>query len=270
MVVTGRRLFAGIMNKREQLHLLYNTDIPQLSAALADALGTSAPPPSTTTCKFPSFLEHGRHPAARLDVISSCHSVCMQSLMESCLTSNPLSRPSAQGLCSQLLVCPGATRQSDYYISAPVLAAVYSPTENLVVAIQRDRLDHVTLFPPDTWEIKRCASPYSGEKFCCLEVIGSEVFLASSESFLLYSLGLPGLQSGHISSTPLPAVPSCLFSYDGRHGIRIVVGMAGSKIALFSTPPEGGHILKTQPKITQVDVMSLQRVLFIVTPYGYI
>lgn len=253
VVVTGRKLFASIMNKREQLHLLYHADFPQLSSALAEALADSKPFPSVATSKFPLGLEDGgeRHPAARLDVISSCHTTCMQPLMESCLASNPTERPSAQGLCSWLLVCPGANSQSDYYISAPVTCAVYSPTQHLVVAMQGDRLDHVTLFPADSWQIRRCPTPYIGEQFTCMEVIGNEVFLVSKDA-LLYSLRLPDLQSGHISSVPLSADPVCLFSCEGPHGPSVVVGMPGGRIAVFATPVASGHLLESQPIVTQV------------------
>ena len=256
-VVTGRRLFADIINKREQLHLLYHADFPQLSAALADALADSKPPPrfSSTASKFPSLVEEGRgHSAARLDVISSCHTVCMQPLMESCLANNPQDRPSAQGICSRLLVCPGALPQSNYYISSPVQSPAHSHAEGLVIGIQGDRLDHVTLLPTDSWQIKRCPTPYSGERFCCLDVIGSEVFLASEDSLLLYSLRLPRLQSGHISSTPLPGKPECLFSYDTPHGPSVVVGMSAASIAVFSSPEQGSHLLETQPHVVQVRV----------------
>lgn len=256
VVVTGRRLFASIMNKREQLHFLYHSDFPQLSRALADALADNKPFPTIPAAKFPSLLGEGegRHPAARLDVISSCHSVCMQPLMESCLASKPQDRPSAQGLCSWLLVCPGITSQSDYYISAAIRCAAYSPTQQLVVAIQSDKPDHVTLFPPDTWQIKRCPTPYSGQHFTCLQVIGNEVFLAASDSLLIYSLKLPHLQSGHISSRPLVGEPHCLFTCDSLQGPKVIVGMTKARIAVFSSPQDGGHLLESEPYVTQVTV----------------
>lgn len=252
VVVTGRKLFASIMNKKEQLHLLYHNDFPQLSSALADALSESKPLPTSPSAKFPSLMEEGEghHPAGRVDVISSCHSTCMQPLMASCLASNPCDRPTAQGLCSRLLICPGAMSQSDYYITEPVISASYSQQEQLVVGIQG--LDHVTLFPPRTCEIRRCPTPYSGLKFSCVEVIGSELFLATRECPLLYSLTLPHLQSGHISSTPLDGGPCCLFSYQATHGPRVIVGMTGAKVAMFATPQGGGYLLESQPLVAQV------------------
>ena len=252
VVVTGQRLFAGIMNKREQLQLLYQTDLPQLSAALADYLSSPNPTPSPgTACKFPSLLDdNNRHPSARLDIISSCHNVCMQPLMESCLASNPHDRPSAQGLCSKLLLCPGAMPQSDYYISSPVQHAVYSPTANVVIGIHRDGQDHVTVFPPNNaWQMRQCPTPYSGERFSCIEIIRNEIVLASCDSLLLYSLQLPDLQSGHISSTLLIGKPLCLFS---DHEKRMVVGMTEARIAIFSSSADGRLLLESKPHVTQV------------------
>ena len=260
VIVTGRRLFANIMNKREQLRLLYHTDFPQLSAALADALADNKPLPSPAALAAAGLRpdeegqEMERHPAARVDVISSCHSVCMQPLMESCLSSSPQARPSAQGVCSSLLVCPGTTAQCDYYIAAPVLSVCHAPQQRAVVGIQSNRRDHLTLFPLDSWEIQRCPTPYCGQMFSCLEVVGDEVFLVAEDSPLLYSLKLPSLQSGHISSTPLPGTPHCMFTCHAPRGrgTRIIVGMDTARIAVFSTPNDGGHLLESTPIIKQV------------------
>ena len=269
-VVTGRRLFAGIVNKHEQLRLLYQADFPQLSAALAEALSDSNPLPTTSSStQFPSLLdEAGRHLAARTDVISSCHSVCMQPLMESCLDNRPEGRPSAQGLCSSLLLCPGSTPQRDYYIAQHVSCSSYCPLEKMVVGLQDDLPDHVTLFPTDTWQMRRVPTPYAGEKFCCLHVAGREVFLASKESKLLYSFDLPSLQSGHILPHPLSGTPFCLFSYEGVGGVTVAVGMSGSKLTVFSSPTRtfsigrgeagggcrgGKHLLERPPLVRQVN-----------------
>lgn len=247
------------MNKREQLRLLYQADFPQLSTALADALNDSSPLHEATPSKFQPVLdEHGRHRAARTDVISSCHSVCMQPLMESCLANRPEDRPSAQGLCSSLLLCPGSTPQRDYYIAHHVVCAAFSSPEQLVVGLQDDRLDHVVLFPTRTWQMRCVATPYVGERFSCLHVAGREVFLVSQESKLIYSFLLPGLQSGHILANPLETTPTCLFSFDGVHGTNLAVGMEGSRLAVFSSPSStdqhtGGHLLETPPIIRQVE-----------------
>ena len=260
--MTGRRLFANIMNKREQLRLLYQADFPQLSAALADALNDSSPhsqvtPPSP---KFhPVLDEQGQHRAARTDVITSCHSVCMQPLMQSCLANKPEDRPSAQGLCGSLLLCPGSTPQRDYYIAHHIISASFCSTEHLVVGLQADRLDYVVLFPTATWQMRCVATPYIGERFVCLHVARQEVFLASQESRLLYSFLLPGLQSGHILAEPLEATPTCIFSFEGIHGINIAVGMSGSRLAMFSSPSTtekwgGGYLLETPPLLRQVGV----------------
>lgn len=255
VLVTGRKLFPNIISKREQLRLLYHADFPQLSAALADALSDSQPLPSAAKCKFPGLLDdQHRHPAARKDIKSSCHSVCMQPLLENCLAGNPQDRPSAQGLCSRLLLCPGTSAQRDFYMSALMSSVSYSTSQHLLVGLQRDALNSVTLLPPDSWDMKHCPTPYSGEQFCCLQVLKDEVFLVSQESHLLYSLQLPALQSGHISSTPLPAQPVAIFaSSDNQHNANmLVVAMATAKIAVFYSQPNGRHILEGEPVVKQV------------------
>jgi len=258
-VVSGRRLFSNILSKREQLHLLYQADFPQLSTALADALTDSSPPhEATPPPNFQCVLDdRGRHRAARSDVISSCHSVCMQPLMESCLTNRPNHRPSAQGLCSSLLLCSGSTPQRDYYIAHHITSAEFCASEELVLGLREDRLDHVVLFPTATWQMRCVTTPYIGESFSYLHVAGAEVFLLSPHSRLVYSFLLPGLHSGHILANPLETTPTCLFSYYSVNGVNVAVGMAGSRLAVFSSPSTsekwgGGHLLETPPLIRQV------------------
>lgn len=253
-IVTGRKLFAGVANKREQIHRLSNLHIPQLSAALAESMTENNPPLSSS--KFKHLLKNGQHPAARTDIITSCHSVCMQQLMVDCLSVNPQDRPSAQGVCSRLLVCPGGMPQANFYITSPVLHAGYSRDTNYIVAVQEGST-HVTLLPTDTWEIQRLMTPYSGEPISCMTVVGKEVFLASSESNLVFSLHLPLLRSGHISPQPLHGKPLCMFAQRDPVGdsFKIIVGMSSGRVAVFSAPRNQGHILESQPYVTQVSAM---------------
>lgn len=185
--------------------------------------------------------------------------------MESCLGNRPEDRPTAQGLCSSLLLCPGSTPQRDFYIAHHISSSAHCPLEQLVVGLQDDLPDHVTLFPTNTWHMRLVATPYAGEKFCCLHVAGREVFLASQESRLLYSFNLPSLQSGHILPHPLDATPLCIISYEGVGGVSVAVGMSESKLAMFSSPPgttgggrgvqggvrPGGHLLERPPLVRQ-------------------
>lgn len=253
LVVTGRKLFASIVNKREQLRMIYNTDFPKLSVGLAEALKENKIP-SSIPSHSQRFLEGGRHPAARGDVITSCHSVCMQQLMEDCLVMNPADRPSAQGVCSRLLVCPGGLPQANFFITTPVTQAVYSESANVVLAA-RESSERVLLLTPGTWQMQQVAIPYDGEKTCCMMIAGSEVFFASEETHLVFSFCLPSLTSGHISPLPLPSKPLCIFPQPATDssGTRIIVGMNSGRIAVFVPPSDGRtHLLETNPIITQV------------------
>ena len=213
-------------------------------------------PPSTSS-KFKHLLQGGRHPAARTDVINSCHSVCMQQLMVDCLSTNPQDRPSAQGVCGRLLVCPGGMPQANFYISSPVLHAGYSSHSNTIVAIQ-DQSSKVTILPTDTWAIDSVTTPYTEEPVSCMTVVGDEVFFASSSSNLVFSLQLPLLQSGHISPEPLHGQALCIFPQKSPRGegFRIIVGMSSGRVAVFADPPQigdrVGHILEAKPHVTQV------------------
>ena len=253
LVVTGRKLFASIVNKREQLRMIYNTDFPKLSVGLAEALKENKMP-SPIPSHSQRFLEGGKHPAARSDVISSCHSVCMQQLMEDCLMMNPADRPSAQGVCSRLLVCPGGLPQANFFITTQVTQAMYSESADVVLAV-RETSDCVLLLTPGSWQMQQVAIPYRGEKICCMTIAGSEVFFASEDTNLVFSFCLPSLTSGHISPFPLPSKPLCIFPQPatGSSGTRIIVGMSSGRIAVFVPPNDGRtHLLETNPIITQV------------------
>lgn len=249
LVVTGRKLFAGVVNKKEQLQIIYNASIPKLSQALSQALTDNQP---RQLSAHQDFLEHGRHPAARGDVISSCHSVCMQRLMENCLSLNPLDRPTAQGICSKLLVCPGSLPQVNFFINdMPIHSASYSSETDTVVAI-RERAEHVVLVPSPTWDFQHKAIPYKEEQICCLVCFGNEVFLASENTNLVFSLRLPNLTSGHISHEPLPGKPLCLIPHAPGGESRLVVGMTAGRIAVFRPSPGSGNFLENKPFVTQV------------------
>ena len=259
LVVTGRKLFAGTLSKQDQIQMVYHSDIPQLGAALAESLEDATPPETRphTGSHTVLPLQDGRHPAARSDVITACHSVCMQRLLEDCVAIKPHNRPTAQGVCSQLLVCPGGMPQANFFITTAVKSAVYSRASDVVLAI-RERVDSVVLLPTDSWEVQLPSTPYSGETVTCLTVVGTEVFMASQGSNLVFSLDLPTLQSGHISPQPLVGDPLCIFSHSSSSGVGVIVGMSGGRIAIFTPPPSGGHLLTSQPTVTQVNTTSLK------------
>ena len=247
-MVTGRKLFANVANKRDQLNRIYNSDIPQLSSALSESMSENKPLP--TSVPFPNLLVDGVHPAARQDIVSACHSVCMQRILEDCVKDDPTQRPSAEGVCSGLLVCPGEMLQNNFYTSHTVKLAGYSAEMEVVVALEEGR-DRVILIPRKTWEMERKTTPYDGQNFSCLSVIGKEVFLASEDSNLLFSLQLPSLSSGTISPQPLMGTPLCIFPQIDGSEVKVVVGMSGGRIAVFSKK-RGRHLLQNEPFVTQV------------------
>ena len=248
-MVTGRKLFANVANKRDQLNRIYNSDLPQLSSALSESMNEDRPLPALPN-SFPGLLVNGVHPAARQDIVSSCHSVCMQRILEDCLKDDPTLRPSADGVCSRLLICPGGMPQANFYTDEVVKIAGYSSKAELVVALEEDG-KYVMLIPRETWRMERKSTPYDGEGFECLTVIGKEVFLASKESNLLFSLELPALLSGTISPKPLMGKPLCIFSQIDGSEMKIIVGMSGGRIAVYSQKRRR-HLLQNDPFITQV------------------
>ncbi len=246
-VVTGRRLFAGIVNKREQLQMLFNCDIPKLSEALGQSMEEKSP---QAISKHPEWLESGCHPAARKDSITSCHSVCMQQLVEDCLSEEPSNRPSAQGICGRLLICPGSLRQVNFFTGYSYKHASYSANEEVVVGVGGDD-SQVLVMRVGSWETSTM-TPLNGEKIACFTCAGNEVFMASADSYLVYSLRLPSLTSaGHISHQPLPDTPLCIFPHSSHDGLRLVVGMSAGRIAVFFSPADGRHLLESKPLIIQ-------------------
>ena len=250
LVMTGRKLFAGIMNRREQLRMIYHADIPQLSQALAKSVEDNRPQSPNPSLQH-ILARDGKHPAARRNMDSSCHSVCMQPLMQDCLAQNPFRRPSARGICSRLFVCPGGLRQVRFFITSPVTWAAYSATANHVVAMQEGS-DEVLLVIPGAWLYRTKALPYHGQKITCAALVGKEVFMGSSETNLVFSMKLPALTSGHISPVLLPGSPLCIIPQETAHGSKVIVGMSAARIAIFSPPGQGRHLLETHPFITQV------------------
>lgn len=249
-VVTGRRLFAGIINKREQLQMLFNSDVPRLSQALGESFEDKSPRVST---KHPEWLQEGCHPAARREAATACHSICMQQLMEDCLSQEPASRPSAQGICSRLLVCPGRLRQVNYFTGHRFNRVAYCQEEELVVGMGRvEDSSQLLMMKAETFETNTVA-PLNGEKIACFTCAGNELFMASADSYLIYSLRLPSLTSaGHISHEPLPDTPLCIFPHSSHNGLRIVVGMSAGRIAVYSSPEDGRHLLESKPLVSQV------------------
>ena len=252
LVVTGRKLFAGILNRRDQLQMIYHADVPLLSQALAKSIEENRPhsPPNPA---LQHILPPGKdsHPAARTHVNSSCHSTCMQPLFQDCLVKSPACRPSAQGICSRLLVCPGGLQQARFFIPTPVPWAEYCASENHIVGM-REGEDEAMLVIPGEWLFQHKALPYRGQKISCCAMVGEEVFMGSSETNLIFSMKLPSLTSGHISPILLPGVPLCIIPQETVQGSKVIVGMSAARIAVFSPPGQGRHLLETHPFITQV------------------
>ena len=249
--MTGRTLFAGILNRREQLQLIYHADIPQVSQALSKSIEDNRPQSPVPSLQH-VFAHNVTHPAARQNVDSSCHSICMQPLMEDCLARRPDNRPSARGICSRLLVCPGTLRQARFFVPYPVSRAGYCPSENHIVAMQEGRSEEAMLIIPGAWLFRQKTLPYAGQKITCCAVVGTEVVMGSEVTNLIFSVTLPSLTSGHISPILLPGAPLCIIPQETAQGTKVIVGMSAARIAVFSPPGQGRHLLETHPFITQV------------------
>lgn len=254
LVVTGRRLFAGILNRRDQLQIIYHSDFPLLSHGLAKSIEENRPQSSDPTLQHVFEKTSGRHPAARRNIDSSCHSVCMQPMMEDCLARNPASRPSAHGIASRLLVCPGGLRQARFFIPTPISWAGYCPQENHIVTMTDGNDEEAMLVIPGAWLYHYKPLPYQDQKITCCAIVGGEVLMGSAASNLIFSLKLPTLTSGHISPVLLPGVPLCIIPQETPCGSKVIVGMSAARIAVFSPPGQGRHLLETHPFITQVMV----------------
>ncbi len=230
--------------------MLFNSDAPKLSEALGQSLEDKSPRMPT---KQREWLEKGCHPAARNDSITSCHTVCMQQLVEDCLSSETSTRPSAQGICSRLLVCPGGLRQVNFFTGYCFNRVAYCSSEDMVVGMgQEEEASQLLLMKVGSWEIHP-VTPLGGEMIACFTCAGNEVFIASADTRLVYSLRLPSLTSaGHISHEPLPDAPLCIFPFVTSTGLRLVVGMSAGRLAVFSSPGEGRHMLESKPRVIQV------------------
>lgn len=249
--MTGRKLFAGIVNRRDQLQAIYHADIPLLSHALAKSIEENRPQSPDPTLDH-VFQTNGNHPAARQNIDTSCHSTCMQPLMEHCLAKNPANRPSARGISSRLLVCPGALRQARFFIPTPVSWAGYCTSENHIIAMQEGENEEAMLIIPGAWLFRQKALPYQGQKITCCAIVGSEVLMGSAATNLIFSMKLPSLTSGHISPILLPGSPLCIIPQETSQGAKVIVGMSAARIAVFSPPGHGRHLLETHPFITQI------------------
>lgn len=251
LVVTGRTLFAGVVNRTDQLNMIYHTDIPQLSQALARSIEDNRPQSPDTSLQH-VFDTGVTHPAARKNVDASCHSVCMQPLMEDCLAKSPENRPTARGICSRLLVCPGCLRQARFFLPNPVSWARYCPSENHIVALHEGTNEEAMLIIPGAWLFRQKTLPYAGQRITCCAVVGSEIVMGSGVTNLIFSMALPSLTSGHISPNLLPGAPLCIIPQETAQGTKVIVGMSAARIAVFSPPGQGRHLLETHPFVTQV------------------
>lgn len=114
---------------------------------------------------------------------------------------------------------------------------------------------------PGAWLYRHKPLPYQGQKITCCAVVGGEVLMGSSVSNLIFSLKLPTLTSGHISPVLLPGVPLCIIPQETSRGAKVIVGMSAARIAVFSPPGQGRHLLEMKPFITQMMVNASDRAL---------
>jgi hypothetical protein len=116
----------------------------------------------------------------------------------------------------------------------------------------REGEDEAMLVVPGAWLFRHKALPYHGQKISCLAMVREEVFMGSAETNLVFSMKLPALTSGHISPILLPGSPLCIIPQETAQGAKVIVGMSAARIAVFTPPGQGRHLLETHPFITQV------------------
>ena len=240
-LVTGRRLYtSNVLNNTGPSHSGSSTKCPSLSAALSSSFSEQ---------QHSAGAEHsvGVHQAARREPLTSCYAACMQPLLEGCLALEPCDRPTAQGVYSRLVVCPGSLPQANF-ITAEVKKAIYVPSTGVVLGQAADSNKMLEIAPVSwTAQTRMLHLPCQNEAVSCFVCAEEEMYLCS-ESGLVSSLSLPHLSSGLIASSPLPSGPLSIFTHPDKMGTRILVGLANGMVAVY-TPRGSQHPLKSEPKM---------------------
>ena len=247
-IVSGKSLVPGSLFKTD-------SQITNLSLSLGQAITSSMEeqrPRDSVSNAAASILKDGVHPASRKGLVTMCVAKCLQALLKDCLWKDPARRPSAEGICSHLLLCTAPSMQERIIIQQnfPIVGAKELPSVNSIVA-WGNHGNQLMLVSKDVWNVNTL-SPRLPEAFVRTKnvmcVVGCEVYIATcSKSRSLQSFSLLNFSSIEAGKNALPSIPSCIFST--QNGRQIFVGMEGGRIAMFAAAGNDKSPLENPPLI---------------------
>lgn len=244
-VVSGKTLVPGLLFKPD-------SQVTNLSLSLGQAITSSMEeqrPRDQPSVTAASILKDGVHPASRQGLVSMCVAKCLQSLLRDCLWKDPSRRPSAEGICSHLLLCTAPSTQERIIIQQnfPITGAVEVPGIGNVIA-WGNHGDQLMAVSKDVWSVSKVDLELPdgfirSKNLMC--ITSTSLFIVSCKSRQLLSFTLTDFS--RMASAPkncLPSNPCCLFT--SSNGDRLYVGMEGGRVAVF-TSIDGKSPLETPP-----------------------
>lgn len=247
-IVSGKSLVPGLLFKPD-------SQITNLSLSLGQAITSSMEeqrPRDQPSPQAASILRNGVHPASRQGLVSMCVAKCLQSLLRDCLWKDPSRRPSAEGICSHLLLCTAPSTQERIIIQQnfPIVGSVKVPGDGSIIA-WGNHGDQVMTVSKDVWNVSKvCLQLPEGfvrsRNVMC--VTSTSLFIVSCKSRQLFSFSVTDLMNKTAAAPKnvLPSNPCCLFSSPDED--RLYVGMEGGRVAVF-TSIDGKSPLETLPII---------------------
>ena len=232
-IVSGKSLVPGLLYKTDSQTT--NTSL-SLGQAITSSMEEQRPrdPVSDTSL---SILEDGVHPASRRGFVSMCVAKCLQTLLKDCLWKDPSRRPSAEGVCSHLLLCTAPSTQERIIIQQnfPVVGAVEIPSMDSIAAWGSNGGQFLTV-SKGVWSVKTLSLPLQefftqGNNVIC--VVDSMVYIASCSTRRIQSVDIQGMSNQLAPKNALPSNPCSVFaSQDGK---QVFVGLEGGRIARFTS-----------------------------------
>ena len=247
-LITGHHLFSQMVYKRDKFRHLFQTAPPKLSTALEQSL---------TNCEIFTAVPNKVHPVARLpnQPMNTCHSCCFQQLMEACLAQLPDKRPSAKAISVHLGVCPASLPQRSFFIGSTIKKALVGSCDGIsevIIGFSPNKWELFTI-TPDKWNFQYHPILHPDDTIGSIAYLNKEVWVATEESCMIYSLSLPDLEGGHLSWSKLAEKPVFMMSYHLRDNVAVLVGMTGGIAAIFDDF-EARHLLDGTPTFVDVAV----------------
>ena len=246
-IASGKSLVPGSLFKTD-------SQITNLSLSLGQAITSSMEeqrPHDPVSNTVTSILKDGIHPASRQGLVTMCVAKCLQSLLRDCLWREPSRRPSAEGICSHLLVCTAPSTQERIIIQQnfPIVGSVEVPSVNSIVA-WGNHGHQLLLISKEVWNVKTLKFNIPDAIIRTKNVIclaGCSVYIASCKNRSLQSFSLFNFSSIEAPKNALPSNPCCIFS--SQDGSQVFVGMEGGRIAMFTASAEGQSPLQSSPLV---------------------